>query len=70
MAARIAKPNPLPRTFYTVDEVAESMGLSRDSVYEAMDRGDIPEARIGGRRLIPAAAFDRWVASLNQSQPA
>lgn len=70
MAARIPKANPLPRTFYNVDEVAESMGLGRDAVYAAMDRGDIPEQRIGGRRLIPAPAFDRWVSSLNQSQPA
>lgn len=70
MAAREPKPNPLERTAYSVAEVAESLGLSKDAVYVLLDRDEIPSRRIGGRRLIPRLAFDAWVVSLNQSQPA
>lgn len=66
MASRVEKSNPLPRTFYSVADVAQSMGLAERAVYRALDRGDLPEVRIGARRLIPAQAFDTWVASFAQ----
>jgi excisionase family DNA binding protein len=66
MAPKPPKDNPLPRSAYSVAEVAQSLGLSTDAVYALLDKGDIPSVRLGTRRVIPAAAFERWLADLNQ----
>lgn len=47
------------REIYTVDEAGAKLGLSRNSAYEAVRRGEIPSIRIGRRILVPKAAFDR-----------
>ena len=70
MAPRTPKANPLPRSAYSVAEVAQALGLSTDAVYALMDKGEIPSARLGTRRVVPAVAYERWLADLNQHQPA
>ena len=47
------------RLTYTVDEASKMLGLSRNSGYEGVARGDIPSIRVGKRLLIPKAALDR-----------
>lgn len=67
MAPRTPKDNPLPRTAYSVAEVAQSLGLSTDAVYALMDSGEIPSAHLGTRRVIPAEAWATWLRTrLNQ----
>jgi excisionase family DNA binding protein len=46
----------------TVVQAAARLGIGRNQVYEAAARGDLPALRIGHRWVIPAAAFDRWLA--------
>lgn len=70
MAPRTPKDNPLPRSAYSVAEVAQALGLSDWTVRDLMDKGEIPSARLGTRRVIPAVAYERWLADLNQHQPA
>ena len=41
----------------TVEEVQKGLGLSRNGVYEAIRRGEIPSVRIGRRIIIPRAAY-------------
>ena len=42
------------RLTYTVDEASIMLGLSRNSAYEGVARGDIPSIRVGRRLLIPS----------------
>lgn len=48
-------PDPMARPTLTVPETAALLGLSRNSAYEAAERGEIPTIRIGRRILVPTA---------------
>ena len=49
------------RLTITVEEAAAHLGISRNSVYEAVRRGEIPSVRIGGRIVIPRRRFLDWL---------
>lgn len=55
---------------YTVDEVAEILGIGRNGAYEGVKSGEIPSIRIGKRILVPKAALDRMLASYADSTDA
>ena len=40
------------KTWFTVAEGAAYVGVSRDTIYTACERGELRHARIGGRRSI------------------
>lgn len=44
---------------YSVMEAARILGISRNSAYEGVRRGEIPVIRVGGRILVPAATLNR-----------
>jgi excisionase family DNA binding protein len=50
-----------PRAF-SVTQVAKMLGLSRASAYRAIETGDIPSVKVGGRIIIPADALDRLLS--------
>jgi excisionase family DNA binding protein len=54
---RDAKRRNAPQT-YSVDEVAEILGVSRPLAYEGCARGEIPCVRIGRRILVPRSALE------------
>ena len=45
-----------------VDEVAQMLGLSRNSVYAAVGRGEIPARRVGRRVIFSKRAIQEWLA--------
>jgi len=45
----------------TVDEVAQLLGISRSSAYQAVHSGEIPSLRIGRRYLVPKQALDEML---------
>ena len=45
----------------SVERVAELTGLSRRSVYRAVDAGELAAYRLRGRVRIPEAALDAWL---------
>ena len=47
----------------TVEEAATYLGISRNSAYEAVRRGEIPNIRIGGRIVIPRRRFLDWLGA-------
>ena len=47
------------KEFYTVNELAEKLPISRLSVYKALKRGDIHSVRIGKKIIIPAESFKK-----------
>lgn len=52
------------REFYSVPEVVERLGVGRTMVYRLLSNGEIGSVRIGNRRLVPATAYDAFVARL------
>jgi excisionase family DNA binding protein len=48
----------------TIAEAAERLGLSYQTAYKWVERGELPTVRVAGRRRVPAAALDeilrRW----------
>ncbi|MEI7772952.1 MAG: helix-turn-helix domain-containing protein [Chloroflexales bacterium] len=45
-----------------VEEAARILSLSRSTIYEMMDAGELPSVRRGTARRIPVAALRAWVA--------
>jgi excisionase family DNA binding protein len=61
-AGTASKAMPAPQTeldTLTVEEVAARLRIGRNQAYEAVREKIIPSIRIGGRWLIPRAAFER-----------
>ena len=47
------------RTTINVEELALLYGVSTDSIYDAIRRGEVPHVRVGRRVLIPASPIRR-----------
>ena len=45
----------------TVDQVADLLGLGRNTVYDAANRGEIPHRRVGRRLLFSRTAVLEWL---------
>jgi len=45
-----------------VEEAARILSLSRSTIYEMLDAGELPSVRRGAARRIPVAALRAWVA--------
>jgi excisionase family DNA binding protein len=55
------KINEDTRRTMNVEEAGRQLGLAKNAAYNAAHRGEIPTIRIGGRILVPKAAFDRML---------
>ena len=62
MTTNIAPSQPVERLTYTVDEAAQLLGISRNSAYEAVRRGEIPTIRLGRRILVPRNRLEEVLA--------
>lgn len=49
------------RATYTVDEVAEILGVSSDAVYDAINAKTISAISIGRRKVIPRSRLNEMV---------
>jgi excisionase family DNA binding protein len=49
----------LSKATASVNELAKVLGIGRRQAYEAVNRGDIPSIRIGGRILISTRVIQR-----------
>jgi excisionase family DNA binding protein len=47
----------------TVSEVAQMLGLSRNSAYQGVMKGEIPSVRVGKRILVPRIALEKMLES-------
>lgn len=45
-----------------VDQVAELLGLGRNTVYDAANRGEIPHRRVGRRLIFSRTAVMEWLS--------
>jgi excisionase family DNA binding protein len=53
---------PIEPLLVRVDEAARILCLSRSTIYEMLDSGELPSVRCGAARRIPLAALREWVA--------
>lgn len=55
-----------PGNPYSVAEVSDALGVSKSTIYKAVERGELAGMRFGGTRKgtirIPHSAFVEWVA--------
>lgn len=54
----------LEKKLLTVTETAEICNLSRPSIYELINKGELPVIKFGRKTLIPANAIDAWIDRL------
>ena len=54
---------------YTVDQVAEMLGIGRVKAYAGIKDGEIPHLKIGHRIVVPIAAFNEYLKIASQLQP-
>lgn len=45
-----------------INEVCERTSLSRTTIYELVNRGQLPTVHIGKALRIPERALDQWIA--------
>jgi excisionase family DNA binding protein len=50
-----------------VEEAARMLSLSRSTIYEMLDAGELPSVRHGTARRIPVAALREWVVQHTQT---
>ena len=50
------------RLALTISEAAVRLGVHRETLRAAIDRGEIPAVRLGRRWLVPIAAIDQLLA--------
>ena len=58
------KETPERRT-YTVDDIAQILGIGRTSAYILVKEGHIKILRIGNDKRISTLSFDEWLDSLD-----
>jgi excisionase family DNA binding protein len=52
----------------SVNEAAERLEVGRNTLYQAIQRGEFPPAvRLGGRIVIRRAFFERWLEGLPEA---
>jgi len=54
----------LPVAGFSVDEVIQCTGLSRQTIYNELNAGRLRSFKVGRRRLVSPAALDSWVKKL------
>lgn len=47
-------------TYLTINEAAQRLGVSRQTIVKLINRGILPSARLAGRLMVPASAFARF----------
>jgi excisionase family DNA binding protein len=53
----------MERLTYSIDELAETLGVSRDLINDALAMGQVKSIKVGRRRLIPASEVDALMKS-------
>lgn len=49
--------------WYSVEQIAQHLGISKETIYRWLEKGKIPAHRIGKLWKFKAAEVDEWVRS-------
>lgn len=52
-----------PEPWYSVEEIAEHLGVSKETIYRWLDRKIVPAHRMGKLWKFKPSEVDRWVKS-------
>jgi excisionase family DNA binding protein len=55
------QPNDLPILGYSLDEVAEIVGVCRQTIYREIQRDRLATYKVGRRRLVSPDALRQWL---------
>jgi excisionase family DNA binding protein len=59
---------PVEPLLVRVEEAARMLSLSRSTIYEMLDSGELPSVRRGVARRIPMTALRAWVAQQTEGE--
>ena len=65
----VAKNTAAERLAYTVREAAAALGVGRDAVYNAINRGELRAVRFGGTTLVPRVELERLLGIERAREP-
>ncbi len=51
----------MDKLVYSIQEVADLLGISRSYAYELVRNGTIPALQLGKKRVIPKEKFIMWI---------
>jgi excisionase family DNA binding protein len=54
---------------YTIEQVAQMLGVGRSTAYDAVRRGELPVVRLGSRLLVPKARLDQMLTGAAPDLP-
>lgn len=57
------------RLALTVREAAAALGVGKDAIYKAINRGDLRAVRLGGTLLVPQVELDRMLGLVGSPEP-
>jgi excisionase family DNA binding protein len=57
------------RLAMTVREAAASLGVGKDAVYKAINRGDVRAVKLGGTLLVPRVELERFLGVEDDTEP-
>lgn len=52
--------------FYTVTDLSTMLGVTPQRIYQLLAAGHLPAVTIGGRRLVPKEAWEKWLVEQNE----
>jgi excisionase family DNA binding protein len=55
-------------TYPSVDALAKELGIGRHACYAGLNRGTIPNIRIGRRFILPKAAISEWLKNAGHKE--
>jgi excisionase family DNA binding protein len=57
-----------PEPWFSVEEIARYLAVSKESIYRWLEREKIPAHRVGKQWRFKPSEIDRWVKSGNASE--
>jgi excisionase family DNA binding protein len=66
--ARAEVENGASSVFGSVDELAQELGICRQSAYSGLRSGEIPSIRVGKRFVLPKAAIREWMRTAGRTK--
>ena len=51
----------MEKLVYSIQEVAEALGISQSYAYQLVRSGVIPSLELGKKRVIPKNKFEQWI---------
>ena len=51
----------MEKVFYTPQQIAEMLGVRKETIYRLIKKGEIPSIRIGTRYKVLKEQFEEWL---------